>query len=107
MSEVKETDNIPPASFEHPSNADFRPWCASPEAGGDPLTPIYSRMLQHKQISIFYGAIGTDGQWSRVHVLESGGAAHDTQVLEAVKKERWKPPMCNGVPTVVETVFPR
>jgi len=107
VSELKGTDNIPSLSFEQPSNADLRPWCASPESGGDPLTPIYSRMLQHNQVSLFYGAIGSDGQWSRVHVLESGGAAHDAKVLEAVKKERWKPTTCNGVPIVVETVFPR
>jgi hypothetical protein len=74
---------------------------------GDPLTPIYSRLFDHKLESTFYGVIGTDGQLHRVHVLQSGGSSHDVEVLEALKKERWKPTSCNAVPIVVETVFRR
>lgn len=107
VSETKETDSIPTASFEQAAGAEWRPWCPSPEAGGDPLTPIYSIMIQHKEKSTIYGAIGTDGQWHHVHVLESGGAAHDAELLEALKKERWKSTTCSGVPIVVETVFQR
>ncbi len=107
VSEVKETDDVLTASFEQPAGAERRPWCPSPEAGGDPLTSIYSRMLQHQKVATIYGAIGVDGQWHHVHVLESGGAAHDANVLDALKKERWKPSTCNGVPVVIETVFAR
>lgn len=107
VSEAKETDSTPSSFFEQPAKAEWRPWCASPEAGGDPVTPIYSRLTQHKGVTILYEAIGTDGQLHRVHVLESGGAAHDAEVLEALKKERWKPSTCSAVPIVVETVFRR
>jgi hypothetical protein len=107
VSKVEETDSIPTTIFEQPAQSEWRPWCASPEAGGDPLTPIYSRLGEHKSTSTLYGAIGTDGQWYRVHVLESGGPSHDAEVLEALKKERWKPSSCNSVPIVVETVFRR
>lgn len=107
VSEVKETDSIPTSFFEQLAQAEWRPWCASPEAGGDPVTPIYSGLTQHKGMSTLYGAIGSDGQWQRVHVLESGGAAHDAEVLEALKKERWKPSTCSAVPIMVDTVFRR
>ena len=93
--------------LEKPTQAEWRPWCASPETGGDPLTPIFSRMVRSKGEATIYGALGTDGQWHNVHVLESGGTAHDTDVLEALKKERWKQTTCGGVPIVIETVFKR
>jgi hypothetical protein len=102
---VKEIDSIPTASFEQRAQAEWHPWCPSPEAGGDPLTRIYSRTIQHKEVSTIYGAIGADGQWHHVHVLESGGVAHDAEVLETLKKERWK--TCNAAAIVVETVFRR
>lgn len=107
VSKVEETDSFPTTIFEQPAQSEWRPWCASPDAGGDPLTPIYSRLVEHKTSGTFYGAIGMDGQWHRVHVLESGGSSHDAEVLEALKKERWKPASCSTVPIVVETVFPR
>jgi hypothetical protein len=107
VTDVREMDSVPASSFEQPAQAEWRSWCASPESGGDPLTPIYSGLAQHKGTATLYGAIGTDGQWHRAHILESGGADHDTEVLEGLKKERWKPSSCNGSPIVVETVFRR
>jgi len=105
VSSVEET--VPTTLFEPPAQAGWRPWCASPQSGGDPLTPIFSGSVKHQGVATLYGAIGTDGQWHDVHVLESGGASHDAEVLEALKKERWRPTLCNGVPIVVETVFRR
>lgn len=107
VSDVEETESVPTTFFEQPAKAEWRPWCASPEAGGDPITPIYSRLVQQKGTSTLYGTIGTDGQWHRVHVLESGGASHDAKVLEALQKERWRPISCNAVPILAETVFRR
>ena len=107
VSKVEETPSVPTTLFEEPAQAEWRPWCASPDTGGNPLTPIYSRLTQHKGEAILYGAIGTDGQWHNVHVLESGGQSHDAEVLEALKKERWKPSSCSATPIVVETVFRR
>jgi hypothetical protein len=93
--------------FERPSHAQWRAWCASPEAGGDPLTPIYSGGVHHKEVATLYGALGADGQWHDVHILESGGTGHDSEVLKALGRERWKPTLCSGVPIVIETVFRR
>jgi hypothetical protein len=107
VSEVRETDGISASLFERPAQAQLRPWCASPVTGGDPLTPIYSGLVQHNGTSTLYGVIGTDGQWHQVYVLASGGASHDEEVLGALKKERWEPSSCNTGPMVVETVFRR
>jgi hypothetical protein len=106
VSKVEETDSIPTGTFEQPVRAEWRPWCASPDAGGDPLTPIYSLRAKTRGETTLYGSLGTDGRW-RVNILESGGSSHDTEVLEAVKKERWSPSSCGGVPIVIETVFRR
>jgi hypothetical protein len=107
VSKMEVPDSLSTAVFEHSAQAKWRPWCASPEAGGDPLTPIFSGLIHEKGTAIFYGAIGADGRWNNVHVLESGGVRHDAEVLEAQKKERWKPTSCSGVPIMVETVFRR
>lgn len=107
VSEVKESDSIPPAMFQRPLRAQWRPWCASPESGGDPLSPIYANRSHGKGTSTVYGAIGPDGRWHAVHILESGGARHDAEVLDTLKRERWIPTTCNGVPIVVETVSRR
>jgi hypothetical protein len=107
VSDVKEIEDIPTTSLEPPAQAKWRSWCPSPEAGGDELTPIYSRLVQHDGASILYGSLGTNGKWQDIRVLESGGSAHDVEVLKALGKERWKPPSCNAVPIVVETVFRR
>ena len=106
-SEVEEIDNVSPKYFAQTPQMEWRPWCASPDTGGDPLTPIYSGSAQHKGTSILYAAISTDGQIHRVHLLELGGVSHDAEVLEGLKRERWKPSSCKGVPIVVETVFRR
>jgi hypothetical protein len=107
VAELKEANNASSEQFEKPAQAEWRAWCASPEAGGDPLTPIYSRFVQKKGEATLYGAIGPDGLWNGLHVLEPGGPDHDSEVLEALKRERWKPSSCNGVPIVIETVFKR
>jgi hypothetical protein len=107
VSNVGETPSASTSLFEQPARAEWRPWCASPDVGGDPLTPIYSRLTQNKGVATLYGTIGTDGQWHGVHVLESGGQNHDAKVLEALKKERWEPSSCNGTPIPIETVFRR
>jgi len=107
VAELKEANNISSELFENPAQAEWRAWCASPEAGGDPLTRIYSRFVQKKGEATLYGVIGVDGLWHGLHVLKPGGPDHDSEVLEALKRERWKPTSCNGVPILVETVFKR
>jgi TonB family protein len=46
--------------------------------------------------------IGTDGRVHSPFILESAGAAEDRSVLEAVSSWRYRPAMCNGVPTETE-----
>jgi hypothetical protein len=104
---VEETITPGPGAYDIPAKAEWRVWCSSPEEGGDPLTPIYSRFVQRNGEATVFGAIGTDGLWHGVHILKSGGTRHDSEVLEALKREQWKPTSCNGVPIVIETVFKR
>ena len=46
--------------------------------------------------------IGTDGGVHSPFILESAGAGEDRSVLEAVSSWRYRPAMCNGVPTEAE-----
>src|SRR5262249_931722 len=46
--------------------------------------------------------IGTDGRVPLPFILESAGAAEDRSILEAVSSWRYRPAMCNGVPTEAE-----
>jgi hypothetical protein len=103
---VEEMANVSSEMFEKSTNAEWRAWCASPESGGDPLTPIYSRQVRGNGESTFYGTIGPDGLWHGLFVLNSA-RAHDSDILSALKMERWKPTSCQGVPIAVDTVFKR
>jgi TonB family protein len=46
--------------------------------------------------------IGTDGKVHSPLVLESVGQTEDRTVLKAVRSWRYRPGMCNGVPTETE-----
>jgi TonB family protein len=46
--------------------------------------------------------IGTDGRVYSPLILESAGAVEDRTVLDAVRSWRYRPAMCNGVPTEAE-----
>jgi TonB family protein len=46
--------------------------------------------------------IGTDGRVHSPLILESAGIAPDRKVLKAVRSWRYRPAMCNGVPTEAE-----
>lgn len=104
---VEEMANVSSEMFEKSTNSEWRAWCASPESGGDPLSPIYSRQVRRNGESTFYGTIGPDGLWHGLFVVNSAGRAHDSDILSALKMERWKPTRCQGVPIAVETVFKR
>ncbi len=93
--------------LEKPSQAQWRLWCTSPEAGGDPVTPIYSRSVLHNGVTTLYAVFGPDSRLHDVHILESGGAEHDSEVLKALERERWNPTLCEGKPIMTETVFRR
>jgi TonB family protein len=46
--------------------------------------------------------IGTDGRVHSPLILESAGAVEDRTVLDVVRSWRYRPAMCNGVPTEAE-----
>ena len=43
--------------------------------------------------------VGADGRVHSAFVLDSGGAREDQSVLHAVRRWRYRPALCNGVPT--------
>jgi TonB family protein len=46
--------------------------------------------------------IGTDGHVHSPLILESAGPRRDRNVLQAIRTWRYRPAMCNGVPTETE-----
>jgi TonB family protein len=48
--------------------------------------------------------VGTDGHVHSAFVLESGGASEDQMVLRAVRQWRYRPALCNGIPTDFEAL---
>ena len=48
--------------------------------------------------------VGADGRVHSAFVLDSGGADEDLAVLRAVRYWRYRPALCNGVPTDAEAL---
>lgn len=46
--------------------------------------------------------VGADGRVHSPFILESAGTADDHAILETVRSWRYRPAMCNGVPTETE-----
>ena len=46
--------------------------------------------------------IGTDGKVHSPLILESNGSSEDATVLNTIRAWRYRPAMCNGVPTEAE-----
>jgi len=46
--------------------------------------------------------VGTDGRVHSPLILESAGVSEDRTVLNAVRSWRYRPALCNGVPTEAE-----
>jgi hypothetical protein len=106
VTEIEEVPQFEASSFARPDNAQWRIWCPNPEPAS-PL-PIISRgsvpPIRHV---VVFGIIGTTGEWSGLHILESGGERADASALDEVKRGRFKPATCGGVPVTVEAVFRR
>lgn len=64
----------------------------------DPLT-IPAARGQKVKVSFI---IGTDGRVHSPLILESAGLAGDRHVLQTVRRWRYRPATCNGVPTETE-----
>ena len=79
------------------------PKCASvlqPEAllTPDPLLPVRDRNASVRVSFI----VGVDGYVHSAFILDSGGPDEDEVVLRAVRFWRYRPALCNGVPTDYE-----
>jgi len=71
-----------------------------PEALTTP-DPLLDREANAAKVRVSF-IIGTDGRVHSPLVLESAGADEDRNVLEVVRSWRYRPAMCNGVPTESE-----
>jgi TonB family protein len=81
------------------------PKCASvsqPEAllTPDPLLPAQDKDMNVRVSFI----VGTDGYVHSAFILNSGGPDEDEIVLRAVRFWRYRPALCNGVPTDYEAL---
>jgi len=81
-----------------PKCGDVRP----PEAL---LTPDPLLHIQDDDLNVRVSFIvGTDGHVHSAFVLDSGGPSEDLIVLRAVRFWRYRPALCNGVPTDSEAL---
>ncbi len=76
-----------------PRCGDVRP----PEAlvTPDPMLPLADDNLRVRVSFI----VGADGRVHSPFILDSGGPREDQAVLHAVRRWRYRPALCNGVPT--------
>lgn len=66
----------------------------------DPLLQVHDDDL-HVRVSFIVGA---DGRVHSALILDSGGPVEDQTVLHAVRYWRYRPALCNGVPTDSEAL---
>jgi|SRR5579862_5499097 len=80
-----------------------RPACEdvqAPQALATP-EPLYTSAVSGRKVKVSF-IIGTDGKVHSPLILESAGMAGDRHVLQTVRTWRYRPAMCNGVPTETE-----
>jgi TonB family protein len=88
------------ASMEHPST---RAECGAvqpPQALATP-DPLLDETDLSSKVSVSF-VIGTDGRVHSALILESAGTNEDRTILDAVRFWRYRPALCNGVPTEAE-----
>ena len=71
-----------------------------PEALATP-NPLLDQPEPAAKVTVSF-IIGTDGRVHSPLILESNGSSEDSSVLAAVRAWRYRPAMCNGVPTEAE-----
>jgi len=81
------------------------PKCSNVRAPEALLTPDPLLPLPEDEMSVRVSFIvGADGHVHSAFVLESGGPNEDETVLRAVRFWRYRPALCNGVPTDSEAL---
>lgn len=84
-------------------HATARPSCEAtqpPQALATP-NPLLDQPDPNGKITVSF-IIGADGRVHSPLILESAGPGEDRTVLNAVRSWRYRPAMCNGVPTEAE-----
>jgi TonB family protein len=88
------------AAMMHPAS---RPACEAvqpPQALATP-DPLLDGTDLNTKVSVSF-IIGTDGRVHSALILESAGPSEDRTILDVVRFWRYRPAMCNGVPTEAE-----
>ena len=80
-----------------------RPACEDVQAPQALTTPdpLFTVWANGRKVKVSF-IIGTDGRVHSPLILESAGVAGDRRVLQTVRTWRYRPAMCNGVPTETE-----
>jgi TonB family protein len=81
----------------------LRPSCEAvqpPEALTTP-DPLLAAGTTGRRVKVSF-IIGTDGRVHSPLILESAGLVGDRRVLQTVRTWRYRPALCNGVPTETE-----
>jgi TonB family protein len=63
--------------------------------------PLFTLSSQGRKIKVSF-IIGTDGRVHSPLILESAGLAGDRHVLETLRRWRYRPATCDGIPTEIE-----
>jgi TonB family protein len=91
------------SQFADVPHTSMRPRCEEtqpPEALTTP-NPILEGADPSVRVKVSF-IVGTDGRVHSPLILESAGSTDDRTVLETVRGWRYRPGMCNGVPTETE-----
>ena len=97
------TSPVHDSQFAAVPHASARTTCAAtqpPQALATP-NPLLDQPEPNAKITVSF-IIGADGLVHSPLILESAGASEDRTVLDAVRSWRYRPAMCNGVPTEAE-----
>lgn len=91
------------SQFVEVRHVNSRPDCEEVRAPEELTTPdpLFTAGAWGRRVKVSF-IIGTDGRVHAPLILESGGMAGDRRVLQTVRHWRYRPAMCNGVPTETE-----
>jgi TonB family protein len=91
------------SQFEDVRHASWRWSCEQVEAPVALATPdpLLTPAGRGKRVRVSF-IIGTDGRVHSPLILESAGMAGDRHVIDTVRRWRYRPAKCNGVPTETE-----
>jgi TonB family protein len=95
LKRASEFENVP-----HVSQLGLCEQVQAPEALATP-DPLLTPVVKDHKVKVSF-IIGIDGRVHSPLILESAGLAGDRRVLDTVRRWRYRPAMCNGVPTEIE-----